>query len=302
MKRTVLYVVSRYPKVTETFVVNEWLALRARFDMRLAALIRTRDQVVQHEATALLPQVIFLRASAPSTLAAHVRTLRRARRSYVATLRELIRGQGHARAIERMKAIVVWYKAVLLAEIVRTETISHVHAHFANHPTTAAWVVHRLVGVPFSFTAHANDLFRQPWLLDQKLDDAAFVVAISEYNADLIRRQRPQAVVEVVHCGVDVQRFDSETRAPRGCRLLCVASFEPKKGHRVLIEALARVRARFPNVHLVLIGDGTERASTERLAADIGVADVVDFRGARDVGRGARRAPRGRPVRAGLSR
>ncbi len=87
------------------------------------------------------------------------------------------------------------------------ERIEHVHAHFASHPATAAWVVHRLTGIPFSFTAHANDLFVAPVLLDRKVADARFVIAISEYNRGVLLDSCPGARVEVVHCGVDIDRY-----------------------------------------------------------------------------------------------
>ena len=65
------------------------------------------------------------------------------------------------------------------------------HAHFASHAATAAWIVHRLTGIPFSFTAHANDLFVAPVLLDRKVADARFVIAISEYNRRVLLEGRP---------------------------------------------------------------------------------------------------------------
>ena len=98
------------------------------------------------------------------------------------------------------------------------------HAHFASHPATAAWVVHRLTGIPFSFTAHANDLFVAPVLLDRKVADARFVIAISEYNRGVLLERCPAAArVEVVHCGVDIERYawrglDGRDARPRRVR------------------------------------------------------------------------------------
>ena len=71
MATSVLYITSRYPKVTETFVVNEWLTLRSRFDMHLAALRRTREPVVQPDAARLLPDIWFVRVASPANLADH---------------------------------------------------------------------------------------------------------------------------------------------------------------------------------------------------------------------------------------
>ena len=64
--------------------------------------------------------------------------------------------------------------------------VGHVHAHYATHPALAAWVCHRLTGIPYSFTAHAHDLYVERPMLARKARDAAFVVTISEFNRRLL--------------------------------------------------------------------------------------------------------------------
>jgi glycosyltransferase involved in cell wall biosynthesis len=179
-----------------------------------------------------------------------------------------------------VKSILAFSKAVRLATIVRESSIAHVHAHFANHPTTAAWIVHRLTGVSFSFTAHANDLFLRPAVLDRKVAEAAFVVAISDYNARVLARWFPQARVHVVHCGVDTDRFVPRAQPRERRRLLCVASLEPKKGQCYLLEAVSLLREQGMSLHVVLAGDGPESASLEQRARELGI-DRIEFLGPR---------------------
>jgi glycosyltransferase involved in cell wall biosynthesis len=177
---------------------------------------------------------------------------------------------------------VVFAKAVAVARVAARERIDHLHAHFASHPATAAWVVHRLTGIPFSFTAHANDLFVAPVLLDRKLADARFAIAISEYNRRVLLERRPAARVELVHCGVDVERcawHGLGERAPD--RVVCVASLLEKKGHTDLIDALALLVERRPGVMLELVGDGPERDRIVRRARERGVDRQVSLLGAR---------------------
>ena len=131
---------------------------------------------------------------------------RAARASTCHALAAVLRGALRSRPLEAAKEAVVFAEAVALARIVARDRVAHVHAHFASHPATAAWIVHRLTGVPFSFTAHANDLFLGPVLLERKAADARFVVAISEYNRRLLLDRCPARRVEVVHCGVDSER------------------------------------------------------------------------------------------------
>ncbi|MGH8978139.1 MAG: glycosyltransferase [Acidimicrobiia bacterium] len=279
MKQSILYIASRYPKITETFVINEWLALRGRYDMHLAALRRSRERLVHPDAARVLPHVWFPRSFDLATLTDHARWLMRRPRVYLSTLLVLVAGSA-TRPRELGKSVLAFSKAIRLATRVRESSVEHVHAHFANHPTTAAWIVHRLTGVPFSFTAHANDLFLRPVVLDRKVAEAAFVVAISEYNAKMLARWFPHARVHVVHCGVDTDRFVPRADPVERRRLLCVASLEPKKGQRYLLEAVSLLRQQGMSLHVVLAGDGPDHAALEQRARELGI-DRIDFLGPR---------------------
>ncbi len=278
MSESILYIVSRFPKVTETFVVNELLAVRRRFDVHLATLLETREPVVQPDAGRLLVNLWFAPFFGVATARAHLHWFLRDSRTYFRTLGRLARD---ARSpSELFTSLGVFLKAARLATMADASRIGHVHAHFANHPATAAWIVSRLTGAPFSFTAHANDLFRRPAVLDHKLRDAAFVVAVSEYNAMLIRRRHPEARVHIVHCGVDVERFHPHARAGAPAQILCVGSLEPRKGHRYLLEAVANLAPRHPELRLVLIGDGPARGEVEQLVDALALRARTEIRGA----------------------
>jgi colanic acid/amylovoran biosynthesis glycosyltransferase len=279
----VLYVVSRFPAVTETFVVNEWLALSRRFRMALAALRRGHERPVHPESRRAMERVRFLSAPRLSIVAAHIALLARRPRTYLSILAAVVRAGLRISPLQAAKEAVVFIEAVPLARTARREGVAHVHAHFANHPTTAAWIVHRLTGIPFSFTAHANDLFVGPALLERKAADARFVIAVSEYNRALLRARCPSARrVEVIHCGVDIERHGWRGPDKRESdRAVCVASLLPKKGHAQLIDALALVAERRPAVVLDLVGDGPERAGILARARDRGVSARVRLLGAR---------------------
>jgi colanic acid/amylovoran biosynthesis glycosyltransferase len=279
----VLYVVSRFPAVTETFVVSEWLALSGRFRMELVALRRSGEALVHPESRRVMPHVRFLSTPRPSTVTAQLLWLGRCPRSYLSALAQVLWAALRVSLVEAAKETVVFLQAAALAHMAAREGVDHVHAHFANHPTTAAWVVHRLTGIPFSFTAHANDLFVAPLLLGQKAADARFVIAISEFNRRVLLERCPSAQrLEVVHCGVDDRRYgwrDLAGRDPN--RVVCVASLSKKKGHAHLIDALALVAERRPGIVLELIGEGPERERILQRARDRGVAEHVRMLGAR---------------------
>jgi colanic acid/amylovoran biosynthesis glycosyltransferase len=276
----VLYVVSRFPTVSETFVVNEWVRLAQRLRLYFASLIESRERPIQPEAAALLPSVCFTPVLHPATIAANVSLLARRPGSYVRLLLRVLRGSAGRPMGGILKGFVVFWKSVRLARLVQRFGIGHVHAHFINHPATAAWIVGKLTGASFSVTAHANDLFVGPALLEEKVRDAAFVVAISEFNRQELRSVADNGTpLHVVRCGVDVGAFSYRERE-RLRRLLCVARLADTKGHADLIRAFELLTARFPDASLDLVGAGPERGRLERLVRSLNLSDRVNFLGA----------------------
>jgi colanic acid/amylovoran biosynthesis glycosyltransferase len=276
---TILYIVSRFPTVTETFVVNEWWKLGDRFRLEFASLLAQREEVLHEPTRRLLPLVTWVGLLAPATVRANLALALRRPRLYFATLLELQRGSARTPMGGHLKGAFTFWKAVRLAELARARGARHVHAHFANQPATAAWVIHRLTGIPFSFTAHANDLFLGPALLDRKLREAAFAATISEYNVAFMRRLVPgEHRVEVVHCGIEPSDFPFRERGPVQT-LLCVARLADTKGHADLLRAFALVAPDLPRLRLRLVGDGPERARLQVLARELGIERRVDFLG-----------------------
>ncbi len=279
----VLYIVSHFPAVTETFVVNEWLALSARFRMELVALRRSREPPIHPQSRRAMKRVRFLGVPGARVVAAHAGWIARRPGAYLSVLMAVLRGAIRLSPLQAAKEAAVFLQAAPLARTATREGVAHVHAHFANHPATAAWIVHRLTGIPFSFTAHANDLFVSPSLIQRKAEDARFVIAISEYNRRVLLDLCPSARrVDVIHCGVDIERYawrglDDRDRD----RALCVASLSLKKGHAYLIEALVPLAERRPAIVVELVGDGPERDRILRRARDLGVAEHVRLLGAR---------------------
>ena len=279
---TVLYIVSRFPSVTETFIVNEWLTLGGRFHMEIAALRRSGEAPIHAESRRALGRVRYLGAPGPGLLTAHFGWFVRRPRTYLSVLAALLRQAVRLSPRQAAKELVVFLQAPALARSAARDGIAHVHAHFAGHPATAAWIVHRLSGIPFSFTAHANDLFVNPPLIERKATDARFVVAISDYNRRVLLGLCPSSErVEVVHCGVDLERHEWRGLDGRDPDLVvCVASLSAKKGHAHLLEALPRLAARRPGIVLELVGDGPERERILARARELGVADRVRLLGA----------------------
>lgn len=282
----VAYLVSRFPAVSETFVVRELAAVAAQpgVEVELRSLFPAgADGAIQPAAA---PWVPGLRRPAPK---AAVRALgfwaRRRPAALARVLAEVV--VAHARHPRLLwRALVTLALAAAHARELDAEAVDHVHAHFATYPALTAWAVHRLTGLPYSFTAHAHDIFVHQALLTAKVRDARFVVAISEYNQRLLQALDPRGEdatpIHVVHCGVVPDTYPYRRRClPREgpLRAICVAGLRDYKGQHVLLEALASDDPRLARVELDLVGDGPRRAWLEGLAASLGIAERVTFHG-----------------------
>ena len=271
------YLVSRYPKLSETFVADEIEALvRGGTDLAVCALLRSRE--------ASPPLRAPIVASFGEALAAQLHWLVRAPRCLLAIW--CVALARHGRSPRRLAQAVLGVGAAsALAIRLRRSGIEHVHAHFATHAALAAWVIRRLTGIPYSFTAHADDIFVRRPMLEEKVAEAAFVVTISAFNqrflvSELGAWAAPR--IRVIHCGVATDAF-APVALPEGgapFTILCVGRLEEKKGQRHLIEACRRLAERGVAFRCWLAGEGRERADLERARDAAGLGDRVVLLGA----------------------
>jgi glycosyltransferase involved in cell wall biosynthesis len=274
---------SRFPKASETFILNEALELR-RLGLRveLFPLLEERGPAVQPESAELARTARYPRREPRAVLAAQVHWLRARPRAYLSAWAEALYGNRTSpKFLARTLAVVP--AAAWFAREMERIGISHVHAHYATHPALAAWVCHRLTGLPYSFTAHAHDLYVERPMLAAKARDAAFVVAISEFNRRMLEElldPRDAGRVHVVRCGVDIERFTPRPREPHaGLRIACVASLEPYKGHVHLVDALAQLAHDGVAFECNLVGGGELRAALEARVQALGLGGSVRFLG-----------------------
>jgi len=280
----VAYIMSRFPKLTETFILYEILALEglgARVEVY--PLLRERQPVTHPEAEQLVQRAHFHPFISLAILRAQWHFIRRDPINYCRLWFDVLRGTwGSLNFL--IGAIGIFPKAVRFAYEMAAQGISHVHAHFASHPAVAALIIHRLTGIPFSFTAHGSDLHVERRMLDIKIAAAAFVVAISAYNKEFMVKECGEGVrkkIHVIHCGVDPEVFlPPRERHGRGpFQIVCVASFEEVKGHTYLIDAIQLLRERGTDFVCHLVGDGPLRREVEARVAQPGLREQVRFHG-----------------------
>ncbi len=282
----VAYLVSRFPRLTETFVVAEATAVqRAGANVTLYPLHRERATVVQPDAVALGDQVRYHRILSLAILASVGRALIRRPGSLFGAGWAVLRFNVGSRRL-LTGALASFPLAVHLAEHLEADGCDHVHAHFATHPAAAAYVIHRLTGIPFSFTAHGSDLHRDRHMLAEKTKRAAFVVTVSESNRTVILDECGPAVADrvfVVHCGIDSRRFPArppkEREAGTALKVACLGTLHEVKGQTYLIEACRLLVASGTPTTLTFVGGGPDLAQLQAQVASAGLQDSVTFTG-----------------------
>jgi glycosyltransferase involved in cell wall biosynthesis len=282
----VAYIMSRFPKLSETFVLYEMLALQQQgIEVEVFPLINERAKVIHAEAKPFVARAHYLPVFSLSILFANLYFLMKKPAAYLGMWLAVLRGTfGSLNYMAGGLGIIP--KAAKFAYDMQRLGITHVHAHFANHPTVAAFVINRLTGIPFSFTAHAHDLYVDQHMLKEKVRAAKFVVAISEYNKNLITKYAGEAMrnkIKIVHCGVDTRLFQPRQKSAGQApfTIVCVGSLEEKKGQTYLVEACKILKQRGLVFVCHLIGDGASRPALEAQISRDGLADVVKLEGGR---------------------
>jgi len=178
-------------------------------------------------------------------------------------------------------------RAVLIAARARQHGIGHLHAHFATIATRVAALVNILTGIPFSFTAHAKDIFRQTvdrTLFAELVERAAFAITVSDYNREYIVAHTPGIDADKLirlYNGVDLGFFkpNGRPRSSERPHILSVGRLVPKKGFDHLLRALRACKdGGFP-FRASIVGDGEERDALHELRDRLGLGADVEFLG-----------------------
>jgi glycosyltransferase involved in cell wall biosynthesis len=277
------YIASTWPSLSQTFVLSEVLALE-RFGVSLR-IFSGKDPVpgpVHEEVANVRAPVAYLslRRHWRPALSANLRMVRDTPSSYLQTLLEAAR-------YARWGVVRRFFEAAFLADTLRRDPVSHLHAHFATAPALIAMFVHRLIDLPFSFTAHARDIYvdTDPRQLQAEMRAARAVVTVSEYNRrHLARILGPDGdKVRCIHNGLDLRSFPFhpvESNDRRPSVIVSVGRLIEKKGFPDLIVAIDLMRGRLHNVTVQIIGSGPLRTQLEQEVRLRGLQGRIVFLGA----------------------
>ena len=284
-KRPIAYIAQTFPALTQTFVYREVEALESQgFDVVTCAIWRPDPARLSEEAIHLVARSAYVfPVSWLRFLVAHLRYMWTRPWRYWHTLLFVLTRRGES-GHNRLRTLFHFCEAVYLGPEMERRNVGHIHAHFTINAATVALVLARLLGVSFSFTAH-NIFFSDRILLAEKVREARFIVAISEFSRRFLLRLVPADgladKIHVVHCGLSTEDFAPAPR-PRNevPHILFVAQLSERKGAPILVEACRLLAERGIAFRCTIIGDGPQRPLVERLIVQYGLADQVETTGA----------------------
>ncbi len=285
------YLMSRYPAISHTFFLQEVLGLRQLGLHIETASINLPDRPSEKlgaQERSEQAQTYYLKGQPP------FRTLVRLVRIILTHPRVAWRGLSHALKLQpghllhTLYAIFYLAEALLLGDWMKRRRLVHLHIHFSGPVATVGMITSLAWQIPYSITVHGPDEFfdQVETALARKIDNAAFVICISEFCRSQLMRIVPNATwkkLRVVRLGVQPTLADTsfQTGRPEVTRILCTGRLVGAKGQAILILAAALLTQRGRSLQVTLIGDGEDRRALERLAGEHRLEMKIVFAGAR---------------------
>lgn len=291
------YILRSYPRLSQTFILNEILALeQLGVAVHLFALADPHEPVVQAQVADVRAPLDYLDAATrrrwPSICAEHLLVALASPRRYAAALAYVLGGKHLDAGYSAGSRYACFVQAVYLARLLRSRRrggtpIGHLHAHFAHDPALIALLVHKLTGIPYSFTAHARDLYQvHVAALVERVVEASAVITCCGANMAYLGEVVPEASrgkLRLIHHGVDLQGFQPAPRRddpPETPLLLSVGRLVEKKGFPDLLHACARLREGGRRFRCAIYGEGPLRDELAAMIERMDLAGVVTLAGA----------------------
>ncbi|MBP7216798.1 MAG: glycosyltransferase, partial [Candidatus Omnitrophica bacterium] len=288
----IAYILSQFPETHETFILREIRALKQKqVGIKILSMKPCRDKVIHDEARELIGETVYGHVNVLSivycVLSKPIRTFR--------ALLYIFKTYGK-NPKELIKALYVLFECFYFLRVIKKENIRHIHSHWATMPTTAAMVLSKLTGIPFSFTAHAWDIFVNPDGLDEKIKRARCVVTCTDYNRRFLTyfcKNGEQNKIHLNYHGIEIASVASLPRndtlnenlgtvpKKRGqsLRILAIGRLVETKGFEYLIEACKILKDKEIPFECKIVGEGPLRRSLHAAAVSLKLRDKIKFLG-----------------------
>jgi glycosyltransferase involved in cell wall biosynthesis len=298
-KQQIGYLLRSYPRLSQTFVLNEILALeKIGVPIQIFALTNPHEKIVQRQVDQVQAPVHYLEESIqPRRIGKRLQEhLHVAGQYFSGYIRSLLYIASHPKIDQGYTASSRWecfVQAIHLAYVLHLQEretgrkLDHLHAHFAHDPTLIAYLVHLITGIPFSFTAHARDLYQVPEeILTDRIRDARAVITCCGANMDYLKQIAPsqQSKFSLVYHGVNLNDFHpaqnaDATSTAETPMILSVGRLVEKKGFQDLLQALLIIKESGQRFRCTIYGDGPLSQTLQKWLEEHGMTGEVKLMG-----------------------
>lgn len=265
---TLAYILKGYPRISETFISNEILLLeKLGFKMHLFPMRQPRESFAHASVKEIKAEVSYLPTelfeNLPKLLIPNALLTLKHPLRYLKTVRLAVQGRPKNKLATLKHLLQAGYMSHY--HLTGDSKICHLHGHFAHSPTSVTRFAASFSGLPYSFTAHAKDIYTsKKEKLRQRIEEAEFVVTCTKHNQEYLEELRGNGTTPI-HCiyhGIDLSLFQNNmdqenTEAPH--RIFTVARLTTKKGLPTVYRALSLLKEKGISFTHTLIGDGDDR-------------------------------------------
>ena len=271
----VAVVLDQFPRLSERFLYRDFAALEAAgLELCILASKPGATDVVEADSW----KAHYFRGPVKS-IGLHAKYLFRRPSIYLSSLFRLLPGY-------RFNLGKAWMRlsmALCFADALQKQNCRLIHAAFASKPAEVAMMAADFSKIPFSFSAHARDIFVEGGDLSRKLAKAQFVLTCTAYNIPVLQRSAaPDDSPKIKHIYHSHDFSDalcncSQCSGP--FHILSIGRLVPKKGFDTLIDALALLKKEGLDFRCEIVGDGPLAGDLERQIVELGLSEEVSCLG-----------------------
>jgi len=293
----VAYIVKRFPRLSDAFILNELLELESLGVEVEVFSMNPPEQDVRHRLIEKLNAPVFYLPGKDFSSTVQVKSINYCSDTDdLVTLKQLTKSTKDISSPfpgkRQSQYVSLQIQAGILSGLLLMRGITHMHAHFASDATTLAMLASRISGIRYSFTAHARDIYHtcsRPQLdkafLITKLIESSFTVTVSDYNQAYLKRlTNDRGDIKRLYKGVNLERLKFYTGDREKTTILAVGRMVDRKGFEYLIQACSRLKSQNIPFICKIIGDGPCRLRLEKMIQALGVDDVVKLCGSMTYG------------------
>lgn len=280
--KKIAYILSQFPETHETFILREIIELRKnKINLELFSLKKCKDKVIHPQAKEFITQTHYSSLLSYKTMKAFFYFIWNKPLECLLLIPYLIKSNFSSFEF-LIKSLAIVPISLYYAKLMKDLEVTHLHAHWATIPTTSAIIISRILGIPFSFTAHAWDIFLHNPMLKEKVQKAELVATCTDYNKkylDSLLNYKENNKIILNYHGINFDTLPEINKNFDDNLIFSIGRLCEQKGFPYLLDACAILRDRGYRLKCVIVGEGPDRKSLTSQINQLGLQGYVVLSG-----------------------